>query len=56
VVPGAVFAAVLSFAGVTAPFFSCLAPTLFLGNIWVAAKAVPPPTNRTRQTVDMTLA
>jgi hypothetical protein len=34
--PGAIF------AFVTAPFFSCFVPTVFLGNILVAAYAVPP--------------
>ena len=34
------FAASLSFAGVTAPFFSCVEPTLSFGNC-VAAQAPP---------------
>ena len=50
----AALAAALSFAGVTAAFFSWFVPTLSLPS-WEAAKAVPPPSRRKRQTVEMTL-
>jgi hypothetical protein len=59
----AVLAAALSFTGVTAPFLIfaavtapsliCFTPTLFLGRL-VAAQAVPPPSSRRRQRVEMT--
>src|SRR5215218_4448706 len=52
----AVTAPFLILAVLTAFFFSCLVPTLFFGSICVAAKAVPPPTSRTRQRVETTLA
>jgi hypothetical protein len=41
----AAFALALSFGGVTDPFFSCLVPTEFFGNL-VAAYAPPPRTRK----------
>jgi hypothetical protein len=43
----------LIFAAVTAPSLICFTPTLFLGRL-VAAQAVPPPSSRRRQRVEMT--
>jgi hypothetical protein len=44
-----------TFELLTAFFFSCFGPTLFLGSR-VAAKAAPPPTNKKTAIVDMTFA